>query len=290
MPARNRNGVTRVTKPSHSGRVPLEPDRTIRRRTTGTRTHTLLLAGRDRPGYPYGEGVALQVRSAVSHLNEVWAVDTAGAILHGARARARLGVDPRRRPLDVRRGPPHADGQAPARGLGPAAGADPPRRLHLRGLRRARTRSTAWGCSATSRRRTSAASASAPRPSTRWATPRARRDMEFDWADETLHAEYGRRWLKDLLERRGRGPGVVARRARALRAARRRPRRPATDAERARDRRGRRRARGSGHSARRANPGPSRSLISCTASKRPCARTSIVDVPTIGSNKHRRVQ
>jgi len=28
-------------------------------------------------------------------------------------------------------------------------------------------------------------------------------DMEFDWADETLHAEYGRRWLKDLLERRG---------------------------------------------------------------------------------------
>jgi hypothetical protein len=28
-------------------------------------------------------------------------------------------------------------------------------------------------------------------------------DMEFDWADETLHAEYGRRWLKELLERRG---------------------------------------------------------------------------------------
>ena len=30
------------------------------------------------------------------------------------------------------------------------------------------------------------------------------RDMQFDWADETIHAEYGRRWLKELLERRGR--------------------------------------------------------------------------------------
>ena len=31
-------------------------------------------------------------------------------------------------------------------------------------------------------------------------------DMEFDWADETLHAEYGRRWLRRLLEVRGEDP------------------------------------------------------------------------------------
>jgi hypothetical protein len=31
-------------------------------------------------------------------------------------------------------------------------------------------------------------------------------DMEFDWADETLHAEYGRRWLRRLLETRGEDP------------------------------------------------------------------------------------
>jgi hypothetical protein len=31
-------------------------------------------------------------------------------------------------------------------------------------------------------------------------------DMEFDWADETLHAEYGRRWLRQLLEARGEDP------------------------------------------------------------------------------------
>ena len=32
------------------------------------------------------------------------------------------------------------------------------------------------------------------------------RDMEFDWADETLHADFGRRWLRRLLEVRGEDP------------------------------------------------------------------------------------
>ena len=32
------------------------------------------------------------------------------------------------------------------------------------------------------------------------------RDLEFDWADETLHAEYGRRWLNVLLGPPGEDP------------------------------------------------------------------------------------
>jgi hypothetical protein len=28
-------------------------------------------------------------------------------------------------------------------------------------------------------------------------------DMDFDWADETIHAGYGKRWLQRLLEIRG---------------------------------------------------------------------------------------
>jgi hypothetical protein len=28
-------------------------------------------------------------------------------------------------------------------------------------------------------------------------------DMDFDWADETMHAGYGKRWLQKLLEIRG---------------------------------------------------------------------------------------
>ena len=30
--------------------------------------------------------------------------------------------------------------------------------------------------------------------------------MDFDWADETMHAGYGKRWLKELLAVRGEDP------------------------------------------------------------------------------------
>ena len=31
-------------------------------------------------------------------------------------------------------------------------------------------------------------------------------DMDFDWADETMHAGYGKHWLKELLAVRGQDP------------------------------------------------------------------------------------
>jgi hypothetical protein len=33
-------------------------------------------------------------------------------------------------------------------------------------------------------------------------------DMDFDWADETIHAGYGKRWLKELLAIRGQDPAA----------------------------------------------------------------------------------
>ena len=33
-------------------------------------------------------------------------------------------------------------------------------------------------------------------------------DMDFDWADETIHAGYGKHWLKELLLARGEDPGA----------------------------------------------------------------------------------
>lgn len=36
-------------------------------------------------------------------------------------------------------------------------------------------------------------------------------DMDFDWADETIHAGYGKRWLKELLAVRGEDPGAYNR-------------------------------------------------------------------------------
>jgi uncharacterized protein DUF455 len=157
------------------------------------------------PTYPYGEGVALQLRSAVSHLNEVWAVDTAGLILHdlteelgwefssnaarwlydesrhmmmGKERLARWGFEPAQIPLG---------GYI----YEACAGQDPLYRLGMLGyfetknIGRKRERAQAF-------REMGDATSEV--------------DMEFDWADETLHAEYGRRWLRRLLESRGEDP------------------------------------------------------------------------------------
>ena len=157
------------------------------------------------PSYPYGEGRALQIRSAVSHLNEVWAVETAGVILHAlspelgwefTRDAARWLYDESRHMLmGVRRleGWGFEPGQVPLGGYIYEAckGEDPIYRLGMLGyfetknIGRKRERARAFHELGDSTSET---------------------DMEFDWADETLHAEYGRRWLRRLLEARGEDP------------------------------------------------------------------------------------
>jgi hypothetical protein len=157
------------------------------------------------PSYPYGEGVALQLRSAVSHLNEVWAVETAGVILHAlspelgwefTRDAARWLYDESRHMLmGLRRLEAWGfePGQIPLGGYiyEACAGQDPIYRLGMLGyfetknIGRKRERAEAFG---------------------EMGDSTSERDMEFDWADETLHAEYGRGWLRRLLEVRGEDP------------------------------------------------------------------------------------
>jgi Protein of unknown function (DUF455) len=157
------------------------------------------------PSYPYGEGVALQVRSAVSHLNEVWAVETAGRILaelspelgweftneaarwlydesrHMLMGKERLegwGFDPAQIPLGgyIYEAWQHED---PLYGLGMLG------YFETKNIGRKRERAAAFH---------------------EMGDATSEIDMEFDWADETLHAEYGRRWLRALLEARGEDP------------------------------------------------------------------------------------
>jgi uncharacterized ferritin-like protein (DUF455 family) len=157
------------------------------------------------PTYPYGEGVALQLRSAVSHLNEVWAVETAGVILNAlspelgwefTREAARWLYDESRHMLmGLRRLEAWGfePGQIPLGGYiyEACAGQDPIYRLGMLGyfetknIGRKRERAEAFHAMGDSTSET---------------------DMEFDWADETLHADYGRRWLRRLLEVRGADP------------------------------------------------------------------------------------
>jgi uncharacterized ferritin-like protein (DUF455 family) len=157
------------------------------------------------PTYPYGEGVALQVRSAVSHLNEVWAVDTSGRILQELSPElgweftsdaARWLYDESRHMLMgkerlVRWG--FEPAQIPLGGYiyEACTGRDPLYRLGMLGyfetknIGRKRERAQAFHDMGDATSET---------------------DMEFDWADETLHAEYGRRWLRRLLEARRADP------------------------------------------------------------------------------------
>ena len=129
--SRRRSG----TRSARSRRFPGSSFRaTTRRATRRTSPRSFYWPDVLDPAYPYGEGVALQLRSAVSHLNEVWAVETAGRILdelspelgweftHEA---ARWLYDETRHMLMGK--------ERLARwGFEPAA--DPARRLHLRGL------------------------------------------------------------------------------------------------------------------------------------------------------------
>jgi uncharacterized ferritin-like protein (DUF455 family) len=157
------------------------------------------------PEYPYGEGVALQLRSAVSHLNEAWAVETAGVILAAfadllpfewIRDAARWTYDEARHcrmgyerllnwgfePAQIPLGTYIYDS---------AAGQDPIYRLAFLfyfetlniGKKTARARLFhEYGDSV------------------------SEHDMDFDWADETIHASYGKRWLQAVLEARGEDP------------------------------------------------------------------------------------
>jgi hypothetical protein len=158
------------------------------------------------PTYDYGTGLRLQLRSAISHLNEVWAVEVAGAALYElsdilgwdfTRDAARWTYDESRHMLMGQR-------RIRAWKLTPdlvplgryiydasASGGGPLYRIGMLGffetknIGKKKSRAREFGA---------------------MGDALSQRDMQFDWADETIHAEYGRRWLKQLLEMQGRDP------------------------------------------------------------------------------------
>lgn len=157
--------------------------------------------------YPYGEGIALQLRSAVSHLNEVWAVDTAGAILEAFAEP--LGwdyvADAARWVYDESR---HATmGWTRLRDWGfareeiplgsyiydSARDQDPIYRLGMLHYFEAKNIG----------KKTKRAAAFAS-----YGDAASQHDMDFDWADEGIHAAYGKRWISALIAKRGLPPGT----------------------------------------------------------------------------------
>lgn len=150
------------------------------------------------PTFSYGEGARLQLRTAISHLNEVWAVDTAGAILHGLGTS--LGwefiVDAARWCYDESRHMRMGQMRLARWGFEPAelplgsyiyescAGKSIVHRLAMlaffetKNIGKKAQRAETFGSIG---------------------DVASQRDMEFDWADEAIHAGYGRRWLREAL-------------------------------------------------------------------------------------------
>ena len=152
------------------------------------------------PNFAYGEGINLQLRSGVSHLNEVWAVETGGAILHAFADdldweyiydAARWTYDESRHVLmgyERLRAWGFALDEMP---LGSyiydsAAGQEPIIRLGM--LHYFETKNIG--------NKVKRAEAFA-----QYQDRMSQHDMEFDWADETIHAAYGKRWHTALHEK-----------------------------------------------------------------------------------------
>ncbi len=163
------------------------------------------------PSYPYGEGVQLQLRAAISHINEVWAIEAGGVILsafadilpwdwiynsarwtydesrHCRMGYERLmtwGLDPADIPLGTYIYESATQGDA----------ADIPTNLlgmlfffETKNIRHKPERARLFHS---------------------YGDAVSEHDMDFDWADETLHASYGKRWLKELLAIRGQDPAA----------------------------------------------------------------------------------
>jgi len=154
------------------------------------------------PNYPYGEGMQLQLRSAISHLNEVWAIAVGGVILsafadllpwewihdsarwtydesrHCQMGYERLitwGLEPAQIPLGTYIYE-SASGQNPIYLLGMLYF------FETKNIRHKPARAQLFHT---------------------YGDTLSEHDMDFDWADETMHAGYGKHWLKELLAIRG---------------------------------------------------------------------------------------
>jgi uncharacterized ferritin-like protein (DUF455 family) len=157
------------------------------------------------PNFPYGEGLQLQLRSAISHVNEVWAIEAGGVMLsafadtlpwewiHDA---ARWTYDESRHCRMGYERLLNWGFQPPEIPLGTyiydsASGQDPIYRLGMlyffetKNIRHKLTRAQKFH---------------------EYGDSLSEHDMDFDWADETIHAGYGKHWLRELLTVRGEDP------------------------------------------------------------------------------------
>ena len=149
------------------------------------------------PAFPYGDGVQLQLRSAVSHINEIWAVETGGIILHafGERLGWDFIYDAARWTYDESRHARMGYERLKSWGFPPE---EIPLGSYIYDSAREQDATIRLGmlhyfATKNIGKKTQRAEAFAS-----YDDKVSQHDMDFDWADETIHAAYGRRWLDAL--------------------------------------------------------------------------------------------
>ncbi len=159
------------------------------------------------PTFPYGEGMQLQLRSAISHLNEVWAIESGGLMLSAfADVLAWEWIhDAARWTYDESRHCRMGYERLIAWGFDPvqlplgtyiydsASREDPIYRLGM--LYFFETKNIHHKLARAQRFHD-------------YGDALSEHDMDFDWADETIHAGYGKHWLRELLAVRGEDPAA----------------------------------------------------------------------------------
>lgn len=154
------------------------------------------------PSYSYGEGITLRLRSAISHLNEIWAIENGGLILSAfAPVLPWEWIhDAARWTYDESRHCQMGYDRLISWGLNPAeiplgtyiydsaTGHDVIYRLGMlyffetKNIQHKLKRAQIFH---------------------QYGDQLSEHDMDFDWADETIHASYGKKWLTEILSIRG---------------------------------------------------------------------------------------
>jgi uncharacterized ferritin-like protein (DUF455 family) len=149
------------------------------------------------PNFAYGEGLRLQLRSAVSHLNEVWAVETGGAILHAFANELEWEFiyDAARWTYDEARHTRMGYERLRAWGFAPP---EMPLGSHIFDSARGQEPAVRLGMLHYFETKNIGKKPKRAQAFASYQDKMSQHDMDFDWADETIHASYGKRWLDVL--------------------------------------------------------------------------------------------
>jgi hypothetical protein len=154
------------------------------------------------PGFPYGEGLQLQLRSAISHLNEVWAVEACAAFTCGLADE--LGwefvLDAARWTYDESRHCRMGLERMLAWGFDKS---ELPLGTYIYDAARNQDPIYRLGMLYFFETKNIHKKSERARKFHTFHDDLSEHDMDFDWADETKHAHFGNLWLTRLLKARG---------------------------------------------------------------------------------------